>query len=105
MKNESIAQLIKLVKDEGITLLSKDSKLAMKKNRNMAVAAVARKLTVAIWHLLKGHFNPLLELSKHLTTKLLHLATLLGKENLKGAGFENRNEFIQHFFKKIQLST
>ena len=80
-------------------------KLAMKKNRNMAVAAVARKLTVAIWHLLKGHFTPLLELSKHLTTKLLHLATLLGKENLKGAGFENRNEFIQHFFKKIQLST
>ena len=80
-------------------------KLAMKKNRNVAVAAVARKLTVAIWHLLKGHFTELLELSKHLATKLLHLATVLGKANLKEAGFNSRNEFIQHYFKKIQLST
>lgn len=80
-------------------------KLAMKKNRNMAVAAVARKLTVAIWHLLKGHFTKLLELSKHLKTKLLYLATLIGKANLKEAGFNCRNEFIHHYFKKIQLST
>ena len=80
-------------------------KLAMKKNRNVAVAAVARKLTVAIWHLLKGHFTPLLELSKQLETKLLHLATVLGKANLIEAGFNCRNEFIQYYFKKIQLST
>ena len=80
-------------------------KLAMKKNRNVAVAAVARKLTVAIWHLLKGHFTELLEMSKHLQTKLLYLATLLGKAKLKEAGFNCRNEFIQHYFKKIQLST
>ena len=73
--------------------------------RNVAAAAVARKLTVAIWHLLKGHFTELLELSKHLATKLLHLATVLGKANLKEAGFNSRNEFIQHYFKKIQLST
>ena len=80
-------------------------KLAMKKARNIAVAAVARKLTVAIWHLLKGHFTPLLELNKHLEAKLLKIATVLGTENLKGAGFKNRNDFIQHYFKKIQLST
>ncbi len=80
-------------------------KLAMKKNRNVAVAAVARKLTVAIWHLLKGHFTKLLEMSKHLQTKLLYLATVLGKANLKEAGFNCRNEFIQYYFKKIQLST
>ena len=77
----------------------------MEKNRNVAVAAVARKLTVAIWHLLKGHFTPLLELSKQLETKLLHLATVLGKANLIEAGFNCRNEFIQYYFKKIQLST
>ena len=80
-------------------------KLAMKKDRNIAVAAVARKLTVAIWHLLKGHFTPLLELNKHLEAKLLKIATVLGTKNLKGAGFKNRNDFIQHYFKKIQLST
>lgn len=80
-------------------------KLVMKKNHNIAVSAVARKLTVTIWHLLKGHFTPLLELSKHLETKLLKLATLLGKEDLTKSGFKNRNEFIQHYFKKIKLYT
>ena len=80
-------------------------KLALKKNRNTAVAAVARKLTVAIWHLLMGHFTPLLELNKHLETKLLKIATMLGKESLKEAGFNCRNEFIHHYFKKIQLSS
>ena len=80
-------------------------KLAMKKNRNGAVSAVARKVTVAIWHLLEGHFTELTELSKHLKTKLLKIATLLGKERLRESGFNDRNEFIQHHFKKIQLST
>ena len=80
-------------------------KLALKKNRNIAVAAVARKLTTAIWHLLQGHFTPLLELSKHLEAKLLKIATLLGTENLRVSGFKSRKEFTQHFFKKIQLST
>ena len=80
-------------------------KLAMKKTRNIAVSAVARKLTVAIWHLLKGHFTQLTEISKHLETKLLKIATLLGKESLQESGFKDRNEFVQHHFKKIQLST
>ena len=79
-------------------------KLAMKKERNIAVSAVARKLTVAIWHLLKGNFTALTELSKHLEMKLLKLATLLGKEKLSEAGFTNRNAFVQHFYKKIQFS-
>lgn len=80
-------------------------KLAMKKTRNVAVSAVARKLTVAIWHLLKGHFTTLTVISKHLETKLLKIATLLGKESLRKSGFENRNAFIQYYFKKIQLSS
>lgn len=80
-------------------------KLVLRKNRNMAVAAVARKLTVSIWHLLMGHFTTLLELNKHLETKLLKIATILGKDGLKRAGFKCRNEFVQHYFKKIQLFT
>ncbi len=80
-------------------------KLAMKKDRNVAVSAVARKLTVSIWHLLKGHFTALTELSKHLEIKLLKIATLLGKETLKASGFKNRDAFIQYHFKKIQLSS
>ncbi len=51
-------------------------KLLAKKSRNQAVAAVARKLAVAIWHLLKGHFTPLLEASEHLLVKLEHFSLI-----------------------------
>ena len=80
-------------------------KLLLKKNRNMAAAAVARKLTVAIWHLLRGHFTPLLELNDHLQTKLLRLATLLGKPILKELGYPDRQSFVEQTFLKIQQST
>lgn len=80
-------------------------RLLLKKNRNMAVAAVARKLTVAIWHLLMGHFTPLLELTDHLQTKLLRLATVLGKTTLQELGFAHRKAFVEKTFLNIQLST
>ena len=71
----------------------------------MAAAAVARKLTVSVWNLLKGHFTPLIELNEHLHTKLLKIATVLGKQQLKTMGYNNRDEFSHHIFKQIQLST
>jgi transposase len=80
-------------------------KLTLKKNKNLAVAAVARKLTIAIWHLLQGHFTPILEMEKHIQTKLLKLATLLGKERIKELGFQQRQAFVEHHFNLIQLST
>ena len=80
-------------------------KLAVKKHRNQAVAAVARKLVVAIWHLLMGHFTPLVEPTEHLTTKLAKLATVLGGDLLKQLGFEDRQAFIDQQIKLIQLST
>lgn len=81
-------------------------KLTMKKDcKNIAVAAVARKLTVAIWHLLRGHFTPVLEMSVHLKTKFMKLATTLGKAKLSAMGFKSRIEFVEHHFKIIQLST
>jgi transposase len=80
-------------------------KLALKKNHNQAVAAVARKLAVAIWHLLMGHFTPLVEASEHLTTKLAKLATVLGRDVLKQLGFEDREAWINQQIKLIQLST
>ena len=80
-------------------------KLQIKKGRNMAAAAVARKLAVSVWHLLKGHYTPLIELNEHLETKLLKLATVLGKQKLNTMGYKNRNEFSHHIFKQIQLST
>lgn len=80
-------------------------KLAVKKNHNQAVAAVARKLTVAIWHLLMGHFSPLVEAGEHLTTKLLKLATVLGQETLQQLGFKSREDWANQQIKQIQLTT
>ena len=80
-------------------------KLLVKKHRNEAVAAVARKIAVAVWHLLMGHFTPLLELTDHLRVKLLRLATVIGKAGLHSLGFDNRDAFVTAQIKSIQLST
>jgi len=52
---------------------------ARKGNRNTAVAAVARKLLVQVWHLLSGNPPTLLEEGKSLTLKLHKLVVALGK--------------------------
>ncbi len=80
-------------------------KLLLKKHRNEAAAAVARKLTVSVWHLLMGHFTPLLEAGEHLRTKLLKLATVIGKTGLKELGFADRDAFVSAQIKSLQLLT
>ena len=52
---------------------------ARKGNRNTAVAAVARKLVVQVWHLLCGNLPTAMEANKSLNNKLLRLAVVLGK--------------------------
>lgn len=78
-------------------------KLLMRKSRNTAAAAVARKLATAVWYLLKGFFTPLLEMNDHLETKLTKLATVLGKERLRAEGYQDRKSFVQAVFKSLQL--
>lgn len=52
---------------------------ARKGNRNIAVAAVARKLVVQVWHQLSGNPPQALESSKSFDLKLHKLAVTLGK--------------------------
>jgi transposase len=79
-------------------------KLLVKKHRNEAAVAIARKITVSVWHLLMGHFTPLLEVTDHLSTKLLRLATVIGKDGIKSLGFDDRDAFVDAQIKSIQLS-
>ena len=51
--------------------------LARKGVMNLVVAAIARKLTVAIWHLLQGNWTPLEEVDAQLKVKLGKLITTL----------------------------
>ncbi len=52
---------------------------ARKGERNLAVAAVARKLLVQVWHLLSGNPPTALEANKSMAIKLHKLAVTLGK--------------------------
>jgi transposase len=52
---------------------------ARKGSRHIAVAAIARKLVVQVWHLLSGNPPVALEASKSLKLKLQKLAVTLGK--------------------------
>ena len=52
---------------------------ARKGNRNVAVAALARKLLVQVWHMLSGNPPTALETDKSFTLKLHKLTVVLGK--------------------------
>jgi transposase len=53
---------------------------ARKGQRNIAVAAIARKMIVQVWHLLCGHTPIAVEAGKSLAIKLQKLLVALGKE-------------------------
>jgi transposase len=80
-------------------------KLLIRKCRNVATTAVARKIVVSIWHLLSGHFTPLTEATTSIKIKLSKLGTLLGKKHLLESGVKNKNEFIDYQIEKLLLST
>lgn len=67
--------------------------VALRRGQNKAAVAVARKLTVAIWHVMQGHWNKTLEESTTLLTKLTKLATELGVPTLKKLGYASKIAF------------
>jgi transposase len=67
--------------------------VALRRGTNKAAVAVARKLTVAVWHVLKGHWNQALEETTTLLTKLAKLATELGVATLKELGYPSKIAF------------
>lgn len=74
--------------------------VALRRGVNKAAVAVARKLTVAVWHVLKGHWNQALEETTTLLTKLTKLATELGVSTLKELGYESKLAFQEQ---KLQV--
>jgi transposase len=57
--------------------------LARKSSLNLAVCAVARKLCVAVWYLMSGHWTALQELDESLKWKLGKMISQMGEEGLK----------------------
>jgi transposase len=69
--------------------------VAMRRGRNKAAVAVARKLCVAVWHVLQGHVIGAIERMDTLHTKLHKLATELGVPAIRELGYESKTAFIQ----------
>ncbi|MEI7903056.1 MAG: IS110 family transposase [bacterium] len=67
--------------------------LKMRKGATIAVAALARKLVVSIWYLLKGLFTPLTEVTAQLKIKMHKIACEIGSERIQIWGFTSNREF------------
>jgi transposase len=74
--------------------------LKMRKGNNIAVAALARKLVVSVWYLLKGFFTPLTELTDHLKVKMHKIASEIGRRRIRELGFKSLVDFER---KKLEV--
>ena len=74
--------------------------VALRRGSNRAGVAVARKLVVAIWHVMQGDWKVVAEVSGTLATKIFKLATELGVETLKQLGYPSKKDFQE---KKIYV--
>jgi len=69
--------------------------VAARRGRNKAAVAVARKLCVAVWHVLMGHIVGTLERLDTLETKLSKFATEMGSAALSALGYHNKADFVE----------
>jgi transposase len=60
--------------------------LASKGSVNLAVAAIARKLTVAVWYLMMGRWTPLAEIDARLLIKVSKIIGSVGQQGLQSLG-------------------
>jgi transposase len=65
--------------------------MASKGSRNLAVAALARKLVVAVWYLMKGQWTNLEQIDAALSRKLGKIISHVGAETLKNLGHTRKH--------------
>jgi len=71
-------------------------KLCLRKShKNVAVAAIARKLTVSIWYLLRGLFTPATTIDETLRLKLGKIATAIGVKTIRQLGYKSKTAFLE----------
>jgi len=77
--------------------------LATKGHYNIAVAAVARRLTVAVWYLMMGRWTPLQEIDSRLQIKIGKLLGDLTAEHLQSSG-KDRKQWRAEIAQKLKSS-
>ena len=66
------------------------------------VAALARKLTVAIWYLLMGRWTPLEHIDERLSLKVSKMITAVGTEQLDLLGL-NRTTYREQTYLSLKV--
>jgi transposase len=99
------AQCILRMGSAGNSLAKWGRSLRLRKSGKVAAVAVARKLVVATWYLLRGFFTQLKEPDQTLKTKLRKLATEIGKEKRSDYGYKTAMDFIEDKVKILQAGT
>lgn len=74
---------------------------ARKRNRNIAVSAVARKLIVAVWYLLNGHVVGATEETQAIRWKVNAIIRELGVNTIEGLGFCQTKDLREYLVKKL----
>jgi len=75
--------------------------LARKGQINLVVAAIARKLTVAVWYLMRGCWTPLEEIEDRLALKVGKMISQVGVAGLDKLG-KTRKTFRQEIFQSLK---
>jgi len=75
--------------------------LARKGEKNLVAAAVARKLTVAVWYLLMGRWTELEEIDQPLALKVSKIISQLGTDELKKLG-KKRRDFREEIYQRLK---
>jgi transposase len=75
--------------------------LAAKGSINLAVAAIARKLTVAVWYLMMGRWTALAEIDARLLTKVSKMIGSVGPQGLKALG-KTRKTYREEIYQRLK---
>ncbi len=74
--------------------------LATKGSVNLAVAAIARKLTVAAWYLMRGRWTSLEEIDQRLVIKISKMIGAVGQPRLQALG-KTRQAYRQEIYQRL----
>jgi transposase len=75
--------------------------LRRKSQLNLVVAAVARKLAVAVWYLMRGRWTPLEEIDASLATKVGTIIRSVGAQQLKALS-KTAQEYRQEVYQRLK---
>jgi len=77
--------------------------LGRKGQINLVVAAVARRLTVAVWYLMMGRWTPLEEVDQRLQIKVNKVLTQVGPIQIKASG-KSRKQWKEQAFERLKAA-